>query len=576
MASARVLVHDAASRRWLAFAGCRRIVQASTIAAIPPVLTAVETALGEGLCAAGFIAYEAAAGFDRVLVTRAPEPGQPLVWFGLFERAEPAPPPAPDPDAYRLGDWQPSISEAQYRDRLAAIRGWLRAGDSYQVNFTFRLRARFEGDPLALLGVLDQAQGGAYGGFIDTGEWAIASASPELFFTLDAGRITGKPMKGTAPRGRTLAEDAANRAALAASIKDRAENLMIVDMVRNDLARIARLGSVRVPRLFEVERYPRVLQMTTTVTAATDAGLSRLLAALFPCASITGAPKVRTMALIRELECSPRGVYTGSLGFCLPDGRMQFNVAIRTAVVDRRRGEVSFGTGSGVVWDSQAEDEYRECLTKANILSRPPAPFALLETLLWTPADGYALLDRHIERLAASAGYFDIACDPDTVRRHLQATAPAAGESQRVRLLLHRDGRLETEIAPLAPSPEPVRVALAREPVDRTDPFLFHKTTRREVYQRAAAGRPDCADVILWNRAGELTESTIANLVLELDGRYLTPALDCGLLPGTLRRQLLTDGAIEEARLPLAALHQARRLWLINSVRGWRQAHLVG
>ncbi len=573
MRPVRVLMRDATSGGWLAFGGLRRVVQAATPDAVPTAVAAVEAAVDGGLCAAGYISYEAAAGFDPALRTQSPEPGRPLVWFGLFERAEPTAAPPADPAGYRIGEWRPSISEARYRDRLAAIHDRLRAGDSYQVNFTFRLRAGFEGDPLALLGVLDQAQGGAYSGFIDTGERVIASASPELFFSAAGDRITGKPMKGTAARGRTLAEDEANREALATSTKNRAENLMIVDMIRNDLGRIARPGSVQVPRLFEVERYPRVLQMTSTVTAATDAGLGALLAALFPCASITGAPKVHTMSLIRDLECSPRGVYTGTLGFCLPDGTMQFNVAIRTAVVDR--DEVSFGTGGGIVWDSEPGDEYQECLTKANILRHAPADFALLETLLWTPDSGYVLLDEHLARLADSASYFDFTCDPDGIRRQLQDATPTGTTPQRVRLLLQRDGRLTVTATPLAPSPEPVRVALARTPVDPTDPFLFHKTTRRELYQTAAAERPDCDDVILWNRVGELTESTIANLVLERDGRYFTPALDCGLLPGTLRRRLLADDAIEEARLPLDALREARRLWLINSVRGWREARLV-
>lgn len=575
-AGIRALLRDATRRRWLEFGEPLRVIEAYTPDRVMPALAQLEAELAQGHCIAGFLAYEAAPAFDPALLTHPPVPGQPLLWFGVFRAARPAPGPEPGgPDAYRIGTWTPSITEDQYYRGLAAIHRWLHAGDTYQVNYTFRLRAAFEGDPLALFAALDAAQQGAYSGYIDTGELCIASASPELFFALDGERIVGKPMKGTAARGRWRAEDEANRAALAASAKNRAENLMIVDMIRNDLARIAELGSVRVPALFEVERYPRILQMTSTVEARTRAGLSRLLAALFPCASITGAPKVRTMAIIRELEDSPRGVYTGALGFCLPDGRMQFNVAIRTAVIDRCRNELVFSTGSGIVWDSVNEAEYQECLTKANILDAPPAEFALLETLLWTPEEGHALLDEHLQRLADSAEYFGINCDPADVSRQLAEAVAGADGPRRLRLLLYRDGRCEIRAIPLDAVPERPRVGLARTPVDASDPLLFHKTTRREVYEQARRERPDCDDVILWNSAGELTETSIANLVLELDGRLLTPALDCGLLPGTLRRRLLAEGRIAEARLSRDDLRRATRVWLINSVRGWREAELV-
>jgi para-aminobenzoate synthetase/4-amino-4-deoxychorismate lyase len=354
-------------------------------------------------------------------------------------------------------------------------------------------------------------------------------------------------------------------------------------MVRNDLGRIARVGTVRVPRLWETERYPTLWQMTSTVCAETAAPLDEILLALFPSASITGAPKVRTMLIIKEIERTPRGIYTGCVGVLGPGRRGWMNVAIRTLVVDRRNNLAEYGTGSGIVWDARAAAEFDECRTKTLVLGGLPPPFRLIETLAWTPGDGLLLLERHLRRIGDSAEYFGFACDADAIRLRLAEATDGLRRPQRVRLLLDEQGGIEVAVAPLglravplsAAPPLPrraraVRVAVAQEPVSRRDQFLYHKTTRRQVYERALSGSPGCDDVILVNEEGELTESTTANVVVRDEGGFWTPAVASGLLPGTFRAELLERGAIQERRIAREELREAKEVWLINSVRGWR------
>jgi para-aminobenzoate synthetase/4-amino-4-deoxychorismate lyase len=381
-------------------------------------------------------------------------------------------------------------------------------------------------------------------------------------------------MKGTSRRGRTTADDRTRMEALRNSAKEQAENVMIVDMIRNDLGRIAVTGSVRVTDLFQIERYPNVWQMTSTVTSETSAALPEIFSAMHPSASVTGAPKVRTMELLRQWETVPRGVYTGAVGYIGPDGHARFNVAIRTAVVDHDRARVHFGVGSGIVWDSDADREYDECLAKGEVFgSRLPA-FALLETMKWSPDEGFALLDRHLERLEQSADYFAYPFDQGVIRRALAEAVTERRAPLRVRLLLAATGEPRVETAALTVSGAPVRVAMAADPIDVEDVFLYHKTTHRAVYDRARLAGYD--DTILWNGRGEVTESTIANVVVERDGRRVTPPVTCGLLAGTFRAELLAKGDVTEAVIPVAAFRGASRIWLVNSVQGWREATLAG
>jgi para-aminobenzoate synthetase/4-amino-4-deoxychorismate lyase len=379
-------------------------------------------------------------------------------------------------------------------------------------------------------------------------------------------------MKGTRPRGRWPEEDEALAAQLPASPKERAENLMIVDLLRNDAGRVAVPGSVRVERMFEVERYDTVHQMTSTIRARTRPGitLSGLFGALFPCGSVTGAPKVRTMEIIRDLETAPRGVYCGAIGMASP-GEAMFSVAIRTVVVDRAAGTAQLGVGSGVTWDARADEEYRECLGKAAFAHGDvPRDFDLIETLRWDPGTGFFLLDGHLWRLEQSARRFGFAYDRRSAVEALQRVS--ASEPLRVRMTLARDGTVQVGLAPLPLERRLPRVGVAADPVDSRDPLLFHKTTRRELYDTRRASREDCDDVLLVNERGELTESTIANLVVGLGGELVTPPLSSGLLPGVFRAELLRRGEITERTLTPGDLRAADGVWLVSSVRQWRRA----
>lgn len=557
---------------WRWYRQPRRVVIAWRPDQVVPALEALEAAVeGEGLEAVGYLAFEGAAAFG--LPVHDPLPGLPLLWFGLYDTGEHrAAPPAGG--EVRVEPWSVPLVAADYARRHQRIHRYLHDGDSYQVNFTFPLEAAFQGDPLRLFAELAGAQRGAAGmTYLDTGRFAVCCASPELYLHRHGDALTARPMKGTARRQPAPEADRQAAERLRADPKERAENVMIVDMIRNDLGRVADTGSVAVPELFRVERYPTVLQMTSTVTARSRASLAELLAATFPCASVTGAPKVRTLEIIRELEAGPRGVYTGAVGWFAPGRQAHFNVAIRTAVLDRQRGWLRYGVGSGVVADSTADAEYRECLDKAAVLGASGRGFRLLETLRWDPGAGYFLLEEHLTRLGRSAAHFGLGLDPERVRAALEAAVAGAPATCRVRALVGADGRPAVEVAPLAGTTHAsLRVGLALSPVDPADPWLRHKTTRREVYQAALAGRPDCDEVILYTADGELTEAATANLVLELDGRLLTPRAEAGLLPGTFRERLLREGTVAEARLQRRDLARASRAWLVNSVREWQPA----
>ncbi len=583
MSGPLALLHDCLQRRWLLFAQPQAILVANKLTEVLPLLHTVEQAVQEqGLAAAGFVSYEAAPAFDSAFRCYSPPDDLPLAWFVLAAQPQVLSAlPAPAHERFSLHDWQADTGAEVYQQAIRRIKSYIARGDTYQVNYTFRLHTGFAGDPWHFFLALTQAQPACYGAYLDLGDTAICSASPELFFTLHQNTLRSKPMKGTAPRGRSWEEDEAQIAWLRNSVKNQAENVMIVDMIRNDMGRVAEVGSVHVPRLFTVERYPTLLQMTSTVTARTTASLPDIFRALFPCASITGAPKVRTMQIIRELESSPRGVYTGSIGFVLPSSRpgglrAQFNVAIRTAVVRRSRQSAEYGVGSGIVWDSQAAEEYEECRVKTRVLTQARPEFSLLESLRWQPEGGYWLLEHHLRRLRRSAAYFGVPLALPALRQRLAdfaATLPP--KPHKVRLLVSLQGQPSLQAAPLPSfaSPLPRRAGWAPYPVASDDPFLYHKTTRRQVYEQALAARPDCDEVLLYNERGELTEFCTANLVLRVEGRWLTPPLSSGLLAGTLRAALLAQGKLTEQVLKPADLARADAIYAINSVRGWQEVH---
>ena len=533
-----------------------------------------EVVRGGGLRAAGFVTYEAAEAFALPVKSALGKGTLPLVWFGIFPESHiTIADDLPGASPYRAGEWRPSISRDEYLDGIARIKTAIAAGNTYQINFTFRLSASFDGDPLGLMADLFAAQAGPWSAFVHTGDHAICSASPELFFRRRGDRIECRPMKGTAARGLWIADDLARASRLQQSEKNRAENVMVVDMTRNDLGRLARTGSVQVPTLFDVERYPGQWQMTSTVTAMLDGtSISSIFEALFPSGSVTGAPKRSSMAIIGTIENTPRGLYTGAIG-SVGAADAAFNVAIRTVVVDLQRGHAEFGVGSGVVWDSVDRDEYDECLNKAAMLARRVEAFGLIETLRWDPAAGFVRLSRHVDRLRGSAAYFGFASlDESSLAARLDALVSNAAIPLRVRLQLERSGDIDLQCAALEDDPRPLTVALADEPVSSSDVFLFHKTTRRGLYDRARARRPDADTVLLWNERGEITEGTEANVVLELHGVRVTPPLECGLLPGVLREELLERGEIREQVVLKDDLPRVDRIWLISSLRGWRSA----
>jgi para-aminobenzoate synthetase/4-amino-4-deoxychorismate lyase len=560
-------------RRWLQLSSPSDILSAARPDEVWPLLANVERETARRRChAVGMVAYEAGRAFG--LETHEPADGLPLAWFALYPADRVRTADAPRADIpWRSGPLSASWPRQSYDEAFARVKQHILDGDCYQVNTTFSLEAPFAGDPLTAFAQLVRAQRGRYAVALRLPRHSICCASPELFFARQGPTIVARPMKGSAPRGRFAAEDRAAAARLRTSAKDRAENVMVVDMVRNDLGRIARTGSVRVRQLFAVERYPTIWQMTSEVAADTDAGLADIFAALFPSASITGAPKVRVMDVIKAIEPGPRGMYTGAIGHIAPDGRTQFSVAIRTLVVDHRHDRLSFGVGSGVVWDSDGANEYAECLLKGRVLDAAIPPFDLLETMKWSPGEGFALLDRHMDRLQRSAAYFGVSSRPDRVRAVLDAAVTGAEVPLVTRLLVREDGDARVETRPLPSDGGSARVCLAREPIDEGDVFYFHKTTRRHEYERRRCAV--CDDTILWNQRWEVTEATIANLVVEIDGVLVTPPVACGLLAGTFRQQLIESGRVIEQSVSVKTLERATALWLVNSVRGWRRAEFV-
>ncbi len=563
---------------------------ALTIDDVIPTLERVRAASRAGYWVAGYVTYEAAAAFDEALVTHAGN-GQPLAWFGVFGSREGVDLPrgAGPSDAYSVSGWTPSVSRRDYGERFDTVRSHIRHGDTYQINLTFPLTAAFAGDPAAFYQDLLDAQRPGYACHLHHGETHIVSSSPERFFAVADGRIVTSPMKGTARRGRWIEEDQAARDWLSVSDKDKAENLMIVDLVRNDLGRIARFGSVGVDNLFTIEGFRTVWQMTSTVSAELmpDVTLVDVFGALFPCGSVTGAPKPRSMAIIRDVEDTPRGVYCGAVGFIPPGDGLDgasFNVAIRTAVIDQSEGIATYGVGGGVTWYSDPDAEYDETVTKALVLARRSAPFGLIETMRWDPfeQEPWVLLDGHLERLEASAEYFGFDVDRESVVADLQAAVEGKGVPQRVRLTATDDG-MTIECDDLAgrfsfgPSPETVVVSLAVDtaPIDTTDATTFHKTTNRRPYTVRKERHPEADDVILVNEAGFLTETSIANIAVKVGDVWITPPREDGLIAGVLRNHLVTTGTVKERSISLDDLRSSDAIAVLNSVRGWRGAVLV-
>jgi para-aminobenzoate synthetase/4-amino-4-deoxychorismate lyase len=561
----------------------KEVLTATRLDEVAGVLQQVHDATERGDWAFGYVAYEAAAGLDPQLPGGPTAPGEPpLVWFGLCD--EPAavdPVTVPGPSVLDAGSWRPDWTDAEHARAVESVRAHIAAGETYQCNLTDRLRATVAGNAADLYARLALAQRGAYNAYLDLGRHVVASASPELFFDWAGDVVRTRPMKGTAARGRTTAEDREQSAHLRASGKEQAENLMIVDLLRNDLGRVAEVGSVVVDELFALERYPTVWQMTSQVSARIQpgAGLVDLFRALFPCGSVTGAPKRRTMQLIDELEPTPRGIYCGAVGLVAPPSapfRARFNVAIRTVVLDRTTGDAVYGAGGGITWGSEAAAERAELHAKAAVLGHDVTEHRLLETLAYLPGEGLRHLDRHLARLADSADWAGFALDRARLVAALDRAVADRTEPARVRILLARTGHVDVELEAMPPAAtRPVRLALDDDPVNSADPWLQHKSTRRDVYEAAALRHPEADDAVLVNQHGELTETTVANLAVRLGGRWWTPPTSSGCLPGVERGRLLEAGRLHERVLTAADLSAADEIAVLNSLRGWRRAELV-
>ncbi|MDN5857293.1 MAG: chorismate-binding protein [Pseudonocardia sp.] len=570
---------DMRSGRALCFTGPRDVQVAWRVDEVVDVLAEVDRRTAAGAWAVGMVAYEAAGGLDPALTTRPPADGLPLAWFAVC--AAPAAVAPVTPGDSRGWEWTPNWDGQRYGRAVAAVQARIAAGDTYQVNLTSRLRAPMGDDPERLYAQLAHAQRGAHHAYVDMGRFTIVGASPELFFEWTGDRVRMRPMKGTARRGRTLAEDRGVVAALRASSKERAENIMIVDLVRNDLARIARTGSVSVTALCRPEQYETVHQLTSDVEARLlpGLGLVDVFRATFPSGSVTGAPKASSMGIIAELEDTPRGVYCGAVGFVAPPDapvRARFSVAIRTVVADRERGSAGYGTGGGVTWGSDPAAEHAEAVAKTAVLAARPAQFHLIETLRYEPGPGPLRLELHLRRMADSAAYFGFAFRADDARAAVAEALRGHPAPARIRLTAHRDGRVAASVGPAPAVPAgPVRLALDPEPIDARECWPHHKTSRRAPYD-ARLARHAADDVLLVNERGEVTESCVANLAVLLDGRWWTPPVGSGCLPGVARGVLVAAGVLAERTITPADLAAAERLALVNSLRGWRPAHLPG
>jgi para-aminobenzoate synthetase/4-amino-4-deoxychorismate lyase len=573
-----------------------KIIAAWIPSDIPEVFRQIEAALRQGFHVAGFLAYEAGYHFVGITVDDTCSKG-PLAWFGIYtqpclfnhqtgeaqgvgvqaadsrlrEAQSLAANDSPAPASLKL-----VLPEAQYASKIEAIQQLLAQGETYQVNFTDQVSFAAT-SPAALYAALAGQQPVAYGAYLNLSDQQILSFSPELFFRIESGMIAARPMKGTIRRGRDELEDAAQAERLRRDEKNRAEHVMIVDLLRNDLGRLCQPGSVQASDLYTVERYPTLHQMTTSVSGRLGSQRSyyEIFRSLFPCGSITGAPKFRTMQIIRDLERGPRGVYSGAIGFITPQGDATFSVAIRTLVV--KSGVATMGVGGGIVADSDAREEYQECLLKASFLNYKREKFELLETLLWH--DEYRLLDYHLQRLQSSANYFDFRFDRERLLQQLGELSVefVTGKSYRVRLALEESGRATLRPAEFSAQATPGFIKLAAERVQSGDVFRRHKTTQRDIYNRlyAQAQAEGLDDVVFMNERDELTEGAISNLIVEREGCWFTPPLECGVLPGVYRRHLLeTLPSIQEKVLNVADLEAAAALYLCNALRGLRRVHL--
>ena len=542
------------------------------LAEVADLLAQVESYQEQGYYVVGYVSYEAAPAFEEKLaVHKSPLLGEYLLYFTVHDRVETSPIPLTYEEVDLPSKWREGTSAEDYEKAIAQIHHHLRQGDTYQVNYTVQLKQDLSANPFAIYNRMVVEQEAGYNAYVEHDEMVVISMSPELFFEQNDRELTTRPMKGTTQRGVTDQEDLAQASWLEQDPKNRSENMMIVDLLRNDMNRISEVGSEHVERLCQVEQYSTVWQMTSTIKSQLrlDVDLVAIFRSLFPCGSITGAPKIATMEIIKNLEPQPRGVYCGTIGLLLPNGRRIFNVAIRT--IQLHQGKAVYGVGGGITWDSTWESEYREVHQKAAVLYRKQARFQLITT---GRISQKSLLfeDQHLERLTKASRYFSFPFDPEELRQKIEEECQACDSHQdyRLRIILSKSGEMELSRQILTPlSPSFCKAKLCLQEADLNQSFTYFKTTHRPHLNL------DKQEIIYHNAAGELLETSIGNLVLKIAGKLYTPPTSLGILPGIYRQHLLETGQVEEKVLTVPDLNQAEAVYGCNAVRGLYELEVI-
>ena len=530
------------------------------------ILKKVEEYADSGKWAVGFVSYEASPAFDSALMAFE-DPEFPKICFSIFDKVQKSDLSEITGD-FHAGPWKHSMDFRNYGHSLNNLKQQIMYGNSYQANFTFQLKSRFEGSALAFFKALVNNQKTPYSTYFSFDRYAICSASPELFFERSEDLIICKPMKGTAVRADESQTDLDNAEALKASEKEQAENIMVVDLIRNDLSRIAEDASVKTTSVFNLEAIETVWQMTSTVSAKSSCSNLEVWKALFPCASITGAPKARTMQILKTAEKHPRRVYTGGIAVYSPlkPKHIRCSVAIRTALIDK--DQVYYGVGSGITFMSNPRSEYDECLLKARVL--PDCDFQILESILFETDSGYALLDQHLQRMLNTSEFFGFECDLEKAKEELTELSKNLNGRQKIRLLLNKYGEFKAEALSIPDRLPTLKLKLASEAADTSGIFVKYKTTNRKIYEKHK--QSDCDDTLLFNHKNEVCETCIGNFAYKLEGNWYTPPVECGILEGIYRRKLLDEGKLRERIITLDELKLVSEMAVINSVRGWMQA----
>lgn len=557
------------ARKSIYFTNPIKVCIAYTIQDVIPCLQFIQEQVVNGYYAAGYLSYESAPAFNPNLPVQT-NYEMPFLWFGLFKEPSNGNKVDVNQQTYTFSDWKPNIPLDKYYKNIRKIKQYIRIKQTEQVNYTIRLGAKFAGNSFAYFKQLERTQAN-YNAYLNIGDFSILSASPELFFRKKGDVITTKPMKGTIHRGNTFEQDIQNAKWLQSSAKNRYENELIIQLMCNELEKIAQKETINVSDKFTIEKYPTVYQMTSTIQAKLqpNKNIVDIFKALFPCGSITGTPKKETMDIIRQLEEKPREVYCGAIGYFTPYNEAIFNVPIRTVVINHQNNNAQFGVGGAITIDSNEQEEYQEILTKAKLLSDQRPTFQLLESF-GLKNGKYIVYTNHIKRLKQSADYFNFDIDLDQIKKELNLIAKKYQVGYwKIRLRVSKEGKFSIDVNKISQNVNQAKVTLAHKPMTKNNIFLYHKTTYRDMYDEYREGDHKFFDVLLWNEEKEVTEFTTGNIVVEIEGELVTPPIECGLLPGTFRDMLLQNKVIKEQKVTVEELKLNPNIWFINSVREW-------